>query len=208
MGLWMVAGFALLVVVLGWEVITHRGRLLFREDYNLLERIPTLQDPAAPPPVEPVFFSEPLEIQDGTKNFAATLTAPVDNAWIGIEGALVSESTGAAEVFEVASSYYHGSDSDGPWTEGGRTETVYLSAVPPGKYVLRVAPVWDGPQPPVDSFRVELRSGVTRWIYGLLAAVGIALVPLLAWIRALAFESRRWQESMYSTSGDSSGDDD
>jgi hypothetical protein len=60
----------------------------------------------------------------------------------------------------------------------------------------------------VEAFSVELRSGVTRWLYGLLAAVGIALVPLLAWFRALTFESRRWQESMYSTSGDSSGDDD
>ncbi|HWQ09303.1 MAG TPA: DUF4178 domain-containing protein, partial [Holophaga sp.] len=164
LGLWMVAAFALLVLVLGWEVLTHHGRLIFQQDYDLLERIPSLKDPAAPPPAEPVFFSDPFEIQDGRKNFEVTLSAPVDNAWIGVEGALVSESTGAAEVFEVAASAYHGADEDGPWTEGGRSATVYLSAVPPGRYVLRVAPVWDGKMPPVQAFRLELRTGIVRMV--------------------------------------------
>ena len=45
-------------------------------------------------------------------------------------------------------------------------------------------------------------------LYGLLATIGIVLFPVLAWLRALAFESRRWQESMYSTSGSASEDDD
>ena len=225
-GLWMVAAFALLVLVLGWEAITHREKLLFKDDYNLYERVPALQDlaqgktpapadqanpaPAGAAPenaLEPVFFTEPFEIEDGHKNFAVSLNAPVDNSWIGVEGALVSETTGAAEVFEVASSYYHGSDEDGPWTEGSRTETVYLSAVPAGKYVLRIAPVWDGKLPPVPTFSVEVRTGITRWIYGLLVVVGIALFPLLAWLRALAFENRRWQESMYTSSRSSSEDD-
>jgi hypothetical protein len=205
LGLWMVAACALLVLVLGWEAFTHHEQLVFQEDYNLLERIPTLQDPAAP--TEAVFFSEPFEIQDSTKNFSATLNAPVDNNWIGVEGALVSETTGAAEVFEVASSYYHGSDEEGPWTEGHRAETVYLSAVPAGRYVLRIAPVWDGQLPPVSAFSIELRTGITRWIYGLFGLLGIALVPILAWFRALTFESRRWQESMYTSSGNSSEDE-
>ena len=226
LGLWMVAAFALLVLMLGWEAITHREKLLFKDDYNLYERVPALQDlaqgktptpsnqanpaPAGAAPettLEPVFFTEPFEIEDGHKNFAVSLNAPVDNNWIGVEGALVSETTGAAEVFEVASSYYHGSDEDGPWTEGSRTETVYLSAVPAGKYVLRIAPVWDGKLPPVPTFSVEVRTGITRWIYGLLVVVGIALFPLLAWLRALAFENRRWQESMYTSSRSSSEDD-
>jgi hypothetical protein len=207
LGLWMVAAFALLVLMLGWEAITHRQKLVFQEDYNLLERIPALKDPAATTPPEVVFFSEPFEILDGTKNFSATISAPVNNNWIGVEGAIVSETTGIAEVFEVASNYYSGSDEDGPWTEGNRSQTVYLSSVPPGRYVLRIAPVWDGAQPPVPTFSVELRTGITRWIYGLLTAACIALFPLLAWLRALAFENRRWQESMYSSSGSSSEDE-
>lgn len=208
MGLWMVAAFALLVTLLAWEIITHREKLVHQEAYNLLERIPALQDPVAPAPAEPVFFSDPFEIRDGSKNFAVTLNAPVDNGWIGVEGALVSETTGAAEVFEVASSYYHGSDSDGPWTEGSRSETVYLSSVPAGNYVLRVAPVWEGPRPPVQAFSLSVKTGVTRWIYAFLAVIGIVLFPVLALIRASAFEGRRWQESMYTTSGYSSEDDD
>ena len=207
LGLWMVAAFALLVFLLGWEAVTHREKLVFQEEYNLLERLPALKDPAMAAPVEPVFFSEPFEIQSGTKNFAVTINAPVDNNWIGVEGALVSDATGAAEVFEVASSYYHGSDEDGVWTEGNRAETVYLSSVPAGKYVLRIAPVWDGKLPPVATFSVGIRTGIIRWLYGFLAVLGITLVPILAWLRASAFEGRRWQESMYTTSGSSSEDD-
>ena len=34
-------------------------------------------------------------------------------------------------------SYYHGQDSDGSWSEGGTSDTEYLSVVEPGTYVLR-----------------------------------------------------------------------
>lgn len=210
LGLWMVASFALLVSVLGYEVVTHREKLLFQQDFNIAERLvaaPPAASPTAAPP-EIVFVSDPIRIEDGTKNFAVTLSAPVNNNWIGVEGVLVNDATGASEVFQVGSSYYKGSDEDGPWTEGSPKETVYLSSVPPGDYVMRLAPVWDGPVPPVPSFNVELRTGIVRWTYGFIVALILAVVPTLAWLRAMAFEGRRWQESMYTSSGLPSGDDD
>jgi hypothetical protein len=70
---------------------------------------------------------------------------------------------------------------------------------------LRLAPSWDGKVPPVPEFSIELRSGAVRWIYVILAIACIIFFPIVALMRALAFENRRWQESMYTTS--SSGDD-
>jgi hypothetical protein len=146
---------------------------------------------------EPIFFSGPIEIKNGHRNLAVTLSAPVNNAWIGLEGALVSETTGVAELFLLESSYYHGVEGGESWSEGNHTQTVFLSAVPAGTYVLRLAPQWDGKVPPVRAVEVQLRQGVMRWLYPGLALLAILLVPLITVFRMVAFESRRWQESMY-----------
>jgi hypothetical protein len=124
-----------------------------------------------------------------------------------MEGALVSETSGVAELFLLESSYYHGVDGGESWAEGGQTETVFLSAVPPGTYVLRLAPSWDGKAPPVSAIDVQLRQGVMRWLYPGLALLAILLVPLIMIFPMTAFEGRRWQESMYSPKASDRGGD-
>jgi len=210
-GLWLVGALGLLLLLVMAESITHSNTELFRRQLDLYD-LARIQAGAAPilparkasgtPPVpveaqEPVFFSDPIEIKDGHQNLAVTLSAPVNNSWVGVEGALVSETTGVAELFLVESSWYHGVDGGESWSEGGRTDTVFLSAVPPGTYVLRLAPQWDGKVPPVRAIDVQLRQGVMRWLYPGLALLAILLVPLLMVFRMAAFESRRWNESMY-----------
>ena len=228
--LWLVGALGLLLVLVMWESVTHRNVEVFKQRLNLFEMahlqpdvvgsdaraIPSRRQPTATPqaglpapePQEPVFFSGPIEIKDGHQNLAFTLSAPVNNSWIGVEGALVSETTGVAELFQVESSYFHGVDGGESWTEGSPAQTVFLSAVPPGSYVLRLAPQWDGRTPPVRTIDVQLRLGVMRWLYPGLALLAILGVPLLMVFRMAAFESRRWQESMYAPRTVSSGDDD
>ena len=119
----------------------------------------------------------------------------------------MSETTGVAELFLLESSFYHGVDGGESWAEGGQTSTVFLSAVPPGSYVLRLAPQWDGKFPPVGVLDVQLRQGVMRWLYPGLALLAILVVPLILVFQVAAFEGRRWQESMYGTAATASGDD-
>lgn len=228
-GLWVVGALGLLLLLVMIESATHRNTELFRRQLDLydLARIPAEAQgpprPGLPPrrpptpvgaavaapaePQEPVFFSDPIEIRNGRQNLAVTLSAPVNNSWVGLEGALVSETTGVAELFLVESSWYHGVDGGESWSEGDRAQTVFLSAVPPGSYVLRLAPQWDGKVPPVRMIEVKLRQGVMRWLYPGLALLAILAVPLLMLLRMLAFESRRWQESAYAAGAASGGDD-
>lgn len=228
--LWLVGALGLLLLVVMVESLTHRNEVLFRQRLDLFEmahlqpvaadslrkaipaRRPAPSTAQATPPAaeaqEPVFFSGPIEIKNGYRNLAVTLSAPVNNAWVGLEGALVSETTGVAELFLLESSWYRGVDGGESWSEGAQTQTVFLSAVPRGTYVLRLAPQWDGKVPPVRAINVELRQGVMRWLYPGLALVAILLVPLLMVFRLAAFESRRWQESMYAPNAGSSGGDD
>ncbi len=230
--LWIVGALALLLLLVMYESTTHRNVELFGRRLDLFEMarldpaaamagaprraIPTRRPAPLPQtaeapreePQEPVFFSSPIEIKDGNKNLAVTLSSPVNNNWVELEGALVSETTGVAELFLVSSSYYHGVDGGESWSEGGQTDTVFLSAVPAGSYVLRLAPQWNGPVPPVRFIDVQLRQGVMRWLYPSLALLAILLVPLIMIFPMAAFESRRWQESMYGASASSSGGDD
>jgi hypothetical protein len=233
--LWLVGALGLLLVLVMAESVTHRNVELFHRKLDLYELAPNLRQVEAeairrgipvrrPSPVpgptsgstpgpaaevqEPVFFSGPIEIREGRQNLAVTLIAPVNNSWVGVEGALVSETTGVAELFLLESSYYHGVDGGESWSEGDHTQTVFLSAVPAGTYVLRLAPQWDGPLPPVRVIDVQLRQGVMRWLYPGLALLAILVVPLILVFRLAAFESRRWQESMYGPSAGSDGGDD
>jgi len=228
--LWVVGALGLLLLVVMAESVTHRNRELFRQRLDLFDLSPALRqaaaeglrkpipsrrpasagNPEAPAPEaqEPVFFSGPIDIKDGHLNLAVTLSAPVNNSWIGVEGALVSETTGVAELFLVESSWYHGVDGGESWSEGAKTQTVFLSAVPPGSYVLRLAPQWEGRVPPVRELEVQLRQGVMRWLYPGLALLAILVVPLLMVFRMAAFEARRWQESMYATNSSADGGDD
>jgi len=228
--LWIVGALGLLLALVMVESATHRNVELFRKRLDLYELAPGLRQeaaetvrkgiplrrpatpsaPAAPAAEaqEPVYFSGPIEIKDGHRNLAVTLSAPVNNSWIGLEGALVSETTGVAELFLLESSFYHGVDGGESWAEGGQTNTVFLSAVPAGTYVLRLAPQWDGKFPPVGVIDVQLRQGVMRWLYPGLALLAILVVPLILVFQVAAFEGRRWQESMYGTAAASSGGDD
>jgi hypothetical protein len=235
MGTWMVLALGILLASVMVLSITHREKLLFSRTYNLAEELAALKSQrraavaaaaaapgatpasaaAAPPPdSEPVFFAGPIEVTERGKNFAVNISSAVDNGWLGLEGALVSEQTGEVEMFEIQSSYYHGVDDGESWSEGSRKDTVYLSSLPPGSYMLRLAPAWEGAAPPVQQFTVELRSGVMRWLYIWLAFFAIVIPPVLKLFQSMGFEGRRWAESMYSGQGggsdsdsDSGGDD-
>jgi len=209
LGLWMALAVGLVVLLFVYQSVIGE-KLLYSENYNLASRAVASSEPVfqpgepAPKPEEaqePVFISKPITIESSRRNMTLTLSAPVNNSWIALEGALVNEATGTSELFEVAASFYHGSDSDGAWSEGNTSQTVYLSAVPAGTYVLRMVPQWEGKVSPVNAFSVELKSGVIHGLYYILALVAIVLFPIFAVFRALTFEGRRWQESMFSTSG-------
>lgn len=219
---WIVAALGALLVTVMLASIRNREALLLKKSFTLPNaqvqsapprpspKIPRQPAPTATPETpEPVFFEGPITIPDGTHNLALDLSAPVDQAWLGVEGAMVSEETGVVEQFEVAASWYHGVDDGESWSEGSRKERVLLSALPKGKYMLRLAPAWEGPRPPVSAFTVELRSGVVHWAYAWIALAVILFWPLIQLFRVLGFEGRRWSESMYSqgNTADSGGDE-
>ncbi len=150
-------------------------------------------------------FSQPFELK-GNRNLRITATAPVSNSFADLDIDLINEQNSAIESLNIPIEYYQGSDSDGAWTEGGQTQDATLSSLPGGKYTLRVEGTWQnfGQAMPVT---VKIEQNINRGVNFFLAFFALALLPLFGLIRKWSFESKRWSESMFNTSEESSEED-
>jgi hypothetical protein len=156
------------------------------------------------------FVTEPFELKGHTSNVEIAIDANVDNNWAFFSLALINEATGQALDVGREVSYYHGTDSDGSWTEGSRHDDVSLASVPAGRYILRVAPEGGEEGRPPVAYRLTVRRDVPSFLFYLVAFLAIAIPAALSWFPVASFEQRRWAESDHapSTSSSSSSDDD
>jgi Domain of unknown function (DUF4178) len=151
------------------------------------------------------FVTDVFELKGHTSNLELKTISDVNNNWIYLNYALISQDTGQAYDFGREVSYYHGYDSDGAWTEGSRADSVVIPSVPPGNYYLRVEPESDYGRGTI-SYSISARRDVPQAGF-----LGIALLALLipagliTW-RSMNFEHLRWAESDYGSTD--SGDDD
>ncbi len=97
---------------------------------------------------EPSFVTKVFNVEGRTANLELTINTNLINNWAYFNLALINETTGDAFDFGREVSYYAGTDSDGSWTEGGRSSTAVIPHVPPGKYYLRVEPEMEGSETP------------------------------------------------------------
>ena len=167
-------------------------------------------NPASNPPQSPapnpaqgtegsqVMFSEPFELQAG-RNIYVQCQASVDNTWVYLDGDLIQEDTDLVQTFGLPIEYYHGSDSDGAWSEGSQEQEVFLSALPAGKYSLRLEAQWERKTEKVQVWILVLQ-GVPRVLHDILLLVLLSVVPLMILLANWSWEKRRWAESMYGPS--------
>jgi Domain of unknown function (DUF4178) len=152
-----------------------------------------------------VVFSDPFELV-GRRNIRVRASYPANNSWIYVAGDFVNEDTGLVQTFELPIEYYFGVEDGESWTEGTQTATTHLSALPAGKYTLRLEAQW-GPQftePANISLKID--QGHTSGFNFLVALIVISLIPIAVALWQFKFERRRWSESMFS--GSSGSDDD
>jgi hypothetical protein len=100
--------------------------------------------PKAPAGAEDILLSDPFTLGQGMGPgaVACTLTAPLDNSWVGADVALVNEDDGTAYAFPIETGYYHGYEDGESWSEGARKVSVTVPGVSPGRYVMRIEPSW------------------------------------------------------------------
>jgi hypothetical protein len=185
-----------LLLVIGVFMIPLTG--LTRTALNQQLMLPPLVNATTPQ----IVFSQPFDIKPNS-NVRITAGAQVDNSWANLDVDLINDQSQELESVTVPIEYYSGTDSDGAWTEGARTNDAILSSLPGGKYTLRVEGTWQNwqAQMPVT---LKVEQNVNRGVNFLLALLLLAIVPVLGLVRKMSFEAGRWKDSMF---GSSSSDD-
>ncbi len=144
-----------------------------------------------------VIFTEPIELK-GRQNVLLSGRSNVDNNWLYVAGDLINEDTGLVQQFDLPMEYYAGVEDGESWTEGDKEKDVYLSALPDGKYTMRLEAQWDKSKPPAGGwFTVRVEQGVARGINFFLALLALSILPIIVLIKHFVFESRRWQDSTF-----------
>ncbi len=147
-----------------------------------------------------VQFSDPFGLRSG-QNIMLRAAAPVDNSWVFLSVDIVNAETGLVHEVSMPIEYYHGVSGGESWSEGGRYATRWISALPTGTYMLRVAAEWKNYRRPM-SVNVVVRQGTLRARHWLKLIFGLLVIPFVMWLRKRSFETRRWADSTFSESSD------
>ena len=140
---------------------------------------------------EKALVTDFFEISGNASNVVIKSTANVNNSWIYLHLALIDEE-GRAYDFGREISYYHGVDGGESWSEGDRSDEAILSAVPAGRYYLRIEPESSSP---TINYTIQVYRDVPQRSFFLIALGVLAIIPVLVWWRSRRFESARWAES-------------
>lgn len=157
---------------------------------------------AAPGSPEAMSFSPPFEIPHKTRLEFKVDAPRIDNTWLAVQADLVNEATD--EVVSVASevSFYAGTTDGERWSEGSRDDTRTTSEVEPGTYVLRTINSYDM-NAPIDGYVLTVGpAGAAGGVGGLICFLVLLIAgPLFKSMRAAAFETERWNDSLFQSGG-------
>lgn len=156
-------------------------------------------------PLEPSFVTPTFDLKGHTSNVRIDIRTNLDNSWAYFNLALINDGSGQTYDFGREVSYYHGYDGGESWSEGSAKDSATIPAVPPGRYYLRIEPEVDPKQKSDMRYDVEIHRGVPSYTLFLIAAVLLAIPPIIGTIRRGSFEAARWRESDYAPSSLLSG---
>jgi len=163
--------------------------------------------PASSPATPQVVFSQPFELK-GNRNIKISASAPVNNSGADLDVDLINDQSQEVESVNIPVSYYQGVEDGESWSEGSPSSDATLSSLPAGKYTLRLEGTLDNVQQPLP-VSVKVEQGVNRGVNFCCAFLVLAIVPFFGFFRKFSFESGRWKDSMFTSSGSggSSSDD-
>jgi hypothetical protein len=148
---------------------------------------------------EASFVTPVFELKGRPSTVEVKIDTDLNNDWAYFSLALINEQTGEGFDFGSEVSYYHGVDSDGSWSEGGRGDRLLIPAVPAGRYYLRVEPEMGGEEASAAThsvrYRVRVRRDVPYNLFFWLAGFLLLIPPIVVSLRSATFEKARWEES-------------
>ncbi|HVF30761.1 MAG TPA: DUF4178 domain-containing protein [Pyrinomonadaceae bacterium] len=183
----------LLLIVVGIFMIPLTG-LTSTVHTETISLQPSVGTAAAPQ----IVFSKPFQLK-GNRNVRISATAPVNNSAADLDIDLVNEQNSDIEQVSIPISYYQGVEDGESWSEGSPTNDATLSSLAGGQYRLRIEGSLEAVTQPLN-VDLKVEQNVNRGVNFICAFIVLLIVPLVGLIRKVSFESRRWKDSMFSTS--------
>lgn len=152
---------------------------------------------------------EGFVVEPGEKNIEISLSTNITNNWFELSGQLIDEDGDEIRDFDLGTEFYSGLDADGSWSEGSQRASLFIPAIPAGKYKILFS--YTGLEDPMGSQSisalVEIKKDVPMWQNFLIALTLLGSVFGLFALLVHSFESKRWSNSgvFY---GSYDGDDD
>lgn len=143
-------------------------------------------------------FTEPFELKPRA-NVEITISAPLNNAWASFDVDFVNEANNDVESVPLDIEFYSGVEEGESWSEGATTKSATLSSVGGGKYRLRIDGQWQNWQQPLP-VTVAVKQNASSCNF-CCAFILLLLGPIWGIIRKWMFESSRWSQSMFTSSG-------
>ncbi len=150
-------------------------------------------------------FTEPFTLQP-RGNVEISITAPVQNSYASFDVDFINEANSDVESVPLDIEFYSGVEDGESWSEGSTEKSTSFSAIEGGKYRLRIDGQWQNWQQPLD-IDVKVRQNTTSCNF-CLAFILLLLGPLWGIIRKFMFESSRWSQSAFTSSGTVASSDD
>ena len=165
---------------------------------------------------EPV-TTQTFQLASDARNIVLRHDTDLDNNWLGLGLTLVEKNSGRAWVAQSDVAYWHGSDGGESWSEGDRTRELVFRDLPAGTYYFVVDPEISAEKPVAVADRVRVIRDQAAWSNFFFLLIFLAGLPLFSRYRMNAFESERWKNADFLSSGadfgsgdtdsDSGGDD-
>jgi len=143
--------------------------------------------------------SKVFKLDKDNANVEITLEGNVDNSWLYLYGELVNDETSETFSFERTIEYYHGYDGGESWSEGSRTQKIFINNVPGGNYYLNLDIDNGGSSVGGrNMFTVQVKRDVATFVNYFWCLFFISIYPMMVWLRSRAVEVARWSDSDYS----------
>lgn len=194
---WFILLPVLLALGIAMTIITSKNEKVMNASYEF-QPLPNADGTQ-------VVFSDQFELKGRRNIMVIGEASTIDNTWLYIEGDLINDDTGVVQSFPLSIEYYHGVEDGESWSEGKTNADDTLSALPAGKYTMRLEAQWEKWQQPMP-VTIRIEQGKTRGVNFILALLALSIIPIFVLIWHIVFEQRRWSESMFGSSNSGSDD--
>lgn len=155
-------------------------------------------------------LTKPFELTKSGNILELQGSAPLSNSWLAVDFAVVDAEDRVISQQWGETSYYHGSDSEGYWSEGSNSFGSYFRVEKSGTYRLLVyGQGGSGDRGPSrnEPLNINLTGDRTiSWYFVIPLLIG-AVVAVLEPIGKAIFEARRWSPVTQGNGDDGNGSD-